>query len=267
MFYCMSKKVSHITLCVAGVALSALLVGAYMLSSPLAITTANHEWGLSFQTDNAPPVPNLNAEQLLPYNSYYYDVTAPKKLYITFDAGYENGNTASLLDTLKKHNVPAAFFVVGTYIKENPELIKRMSDEGHIVGNHTYHHPNMTKKGRAEFEKELLDLEAVFTETTGKPMQKFYRPPEGKFSDENLEWANALGYKTVFWSLAYVDWKLDDQPSHEKAFSKLIPRTHDGAVVLLHTTSSTNTQILDELLTSWEDMGYTFGSIAELGAV
>jgi len=96
-------------------------------------------------------------------------------------------------------------------------------------------------------------------------MQKFYRPPEGKFSDENLKWAQALGYKTVFWSLAYVDWNPEDQPSKEKAFSKLLPRTHDGAIVLLHSTSATNAAILDELLTKWEEMGYTFGSVTELG--
>ena len=185
---------------------------------------------------------------------------------MTFDAGYENGNTAPILDALKKHNAPGTFFVVGSYIKENPDLIKRMVAEGHTVGNHTYHHPNMSQKDEASYKKELNDLAALFQETTGTPLPLFYRPPEGKFSDENLTWAQELGYKTIFWSLAYVDWKQDAQPSREAAFDKLMPRTHDGAIVLLHSTSATNAAILDELLTRWEEMGYTFGTLSELGA-
>lgn len=118
---------------------------------------------------------------------------------------------------------------------------------------------------RATFEKELQDVEQIFQQVTGQTMQRFYRPPEGKFSDENLVWAKEMGYKTVLWSLAYVDWNTDSQPDRETAFEKLLPRTHDGAIVLLHSTSATNAQILDELLSKWEEMGYTFGSLTELG--
>lgn len=270
MFYCVSKKMAHR---VVVAALTVFILGSFMAitfhspeEQPVSAAVALHEWGLSFQKENTPPIPNLTAEALRPYGAYYCSPEAEKRLYITFDAGYENGNTPAILDALKKHNAPGAFFVVGTYIKDNPDLIKRMVAEGHSVGNHTYHHPNMTQKDEAAFKAELNELSAVFKETTGQDLAPFYRPPEGKFTDDNLRWAQDLGYKTIFWSLAYVDWKQDGQPTHEEAFGKLIPRTHDGAIVLLHSTSATNAEILDELLTKWEEMGYTFGSLTELGA-
>ena len=140
-----------------------------------------------------------------------------------------------------------------------------MVSEGHIVGNHTMHHPDMSKiSNMASFQKELKELEDLYRETTGEEMPKYYRPPQGNYSEENLKMAKELGYKTVFWSLAYVDWNNDSQPTREYAFSKLLPRIHNGAVVLLHSTSSTNAEILDELLTKWKEMGYTFGSIDKL---
>ena len=186
-------------------------------------------------------------------------------LYLTFDAGYENGCTAKILDVLKKHQVPAAFFLVGNYLERNPDLVRRMVEEGHIVGNHTMHHYDMSKISDKEtFTKELQDLEALYRQVTGQELQKFYRPPQGIYSETNLEMAKALGYKTVFWSLAYVDWNNDSQPTREQAMSKLLPRIHNGAVILLHSTSKTNAEILDELLTQWEKMGYSFQSITEL---
>ena len=223
------------------------------------------DWGLSFQTNGQPPVGNASSEELAQYRAYYLGDTEQKTIYLTFDAGYENGYTATILDTLKKHNVPACFFVVGNYIDSAPELVQRMVDEGHIVGNHTLHHPDMSAIADKEaFSAELTGLEEKFTALTGQPMQKFYRPPQGKFSEENLRQAQELGYTTVFWSLAYVDWYTDNQPTEEHAFSKLLPRIHNGAIVLLHSTSETNARILDELLTRWEQEGYTFGSLAEL---
>lgn len=225
------------------------------------VNVAKHEWGLSFQVKNAPPVPNLTAEELAPYNAFYISPKPNKRIYLTFDAGYENGYMPAILDALKKHNAPAAFFVVEPYIKENPDIVLRMVNDGHIVGNHTHHHPNMSAKDKDSFIKELRDVEAAFLQLTGKQLPSFYRPPEGKFSTENLSWTKALGYKTFFWSIAYRDWLVDNQPSHEDAINKLMERTHDGAVVLLHSTSKTNAEILDALLTKWEEQGYTFGSL------
>ena len=224
-------------------------------------------WGLSFRQEGMPPIGNAGRDQLARYNGAYIGNTEEKVLYLTFDAGYENGCTAQILDVLKANDVPAAFFLVGNYIEKNPDLVKRMVAEGHIVGNHTMHHYDMSKlSDKAAFSKELTDLEALYRDAVGAEMPKFYRPPQGIYSEENLKMAQELGYKTVFWSLAYVDWKNDSQPSKEEAFQKLLPRTHNGAVVLLHSTSKTNAQILNELIGKWKAEGYHFGTVEELFA-
>lgn len=228
-------------------------------------SSAEGNWGLGFPKEGEPPVANVTADYLKQYNAYYVQNTKEKVLYLTFDAGYENGNTAAILDALKKHNAPATFFLVGNYIETSPDLVKRIMAEGHTVGNHTYHHPDMSKISTKEsFEKELVNLEKLFEQTTGQTMTKFYRPPQGKYSENNLKMANEMGYKTFFWSLAYVDWYEDKQPTKEEAFKKLLGRIHPGAIVLLHSTSKTNGEILDELLSKWEEMGYQFKSLKEL---
>lgn len=222
-------------------------------------------WGLSFRQEGSAPIGNAGVRQLQQYDAVYLGNTNEKVLYLTFDAGYENGCTETILDTLKQHGVPAAFFLVGNYIEKNADLVRRMASEGHIVANHTMHHPDMSKlRDEAAFSKELSELEELYRNTVGQQMPKYYRPPQGLYSEENLQMAKNLGYKTVFWSLAYVDWNNDAQPSQEEAFAKLLPRTHNGAVVLLHSTSKTNAQILDELLTKWKEMGYRFGTLEEL---
>ena len=227
--------------------------------------SAEGNWGLSFQEEGKTPVGNATFEELAKYDAFYAEQTEEKHIYLTFDVGYENGNTASILDTLKKHNVSATFFVVGTYIESDPELVKRMAEEGHIVGNHTWHHPDMSQIATLDtFKKELVDVEDAYREVTGEGMTKFYRPPQGKYSESNLQMAQELGYKTFFWSLAYVDWYDDNQPTKEEAFDKLLGRIHPGAIVLLHSTSDTNSLILDELIRKWEEMGYTIRPLTEL---
>ncbi|MBQ9988177.1 MAG: polysaccharide deacetylase family protein [Clostridia bacterium] len=222
------------------------------------------DWGLSFGQPGDPPRGNLSAEELFPHNAVFMGQTGDKTLYLTFDAGYENGYTASILDTLKKHEVKAAFFLVGHYIKQNPELVKRMVEQGHIVGNHTATHPDMTGLNSAAFCAELDELAALYQSVTGQPMAQFYRPPQGRFTLSNLQAAKSHGYTTVLWSLAYADWDNDNQPSQQAAFDKLLPRTHNGAVVLLHSTSKTNAEILDQLITEWKRQGYSFGSLDDL---
>ena len=222
-------------------------------------------WGLSFQSEGSAPIGPADSATLAKYDAAYLGNTSEKVIYLTFDAGYENGCTAKILDTLKAHQVPAAFFLVGNYMEKNADLVRRMVQEEHIVGNHTLHHYDMSKlSDKDSFARELTELESLFKEITGKELPKYYRPPQGIYSEENLRMAQELGYKTVFWSLAYVDWLTGDQPSKEEAFKKLLPRTHNGAVVLLHSTSSTNADILDELLTKWESLGYRFASIDDL---
>lgn len=233
--------------------------------APATIAVSASDWGLSFPTDGQPPVGNASTADLAKYNAYYLGDTSQKVIYLTFDCGYENGYTEQILDALKKHNAPAAFFVVGHMIESAPDIVRRMAEEGHIVGNHTYHHPDMSSiSEQAAFQKELDALAELYRQTTGKPLSRFYRPPQGKYSEENLKQAQALGYQTIFWSLAYVDWNTDSQPTPAQAYDKLIPRIHDGAIVLLHSTSRTNAEILDELLTKWEAMGYTFKPLDEL---
>ena len=244
-------------------ALAAAIAVTISIFSGKALQTGS--WGLSFRQEGAAPIGNADATQLKQFDAAYIGDTTQKVLYLTFDAGYENGCTEKILDILKKQEVPAAFFLVGNYIQQNADLVRRMVEEGHIVANHTMHHYDMSKiSDKAAFTKELQDLEALYKETTGQEMPKYYRPPQGIYSEENLKMAKELGYKTVFWSLAYVDWNNDSQPTREQAMSKLMPRIHNGAVVLLHSTSQTNAQILDEVLTEWKKMGYTFGKISEL---
>ena len=247
-------------------ALSAALIAAlvYVLEPVTAATSAGN-WGLSFQTEGQPPVGNVSAAALAADDAYYVGDPAKKVLYLTFDAGYENGYTVSILDTLKKHQVPAAFFVVGHYIETAPDMVKRMVAEGHLVGNHTYHHYDMSKiRDFQSFQTEITSLEQAYEQLIGQPLPRLYRPPQGKYSAENLQFAKKLGYHTFFWSLAYVDWYVDDQPTPEQAFNKLLPRMHNGAILLLHSTSSTNALILDELLTRLKEQGYTFGRLTDL---
>ena len=235
---------------------------------PAAVTATTDNWGLSFPAEGESPVGNASAADLGQRNAYYLGDTTKKVIYLTFDCGYENGYTEQILDALKNHHAPAAFFVVGNMIESAPDIVKRMAQEGHIVGNHTFHHPDMSAiSDGASFKKELDDLADLYQETTGRELPKYYRPPQGKYNEENLRQAQALGYKTIFWSLAYVDWYVDNQPTQDQAYSKLLPRIHDGAIVLLHSTSRTNAEILDDLLTRWEEMGYTFSSLDELPAL
>ena len=257
----MRKRDLIILLCAIATAL--VLTARLLLGGAL----ETGSWGLSFQNEGAAPIAPASPQILAKYDAVYLGDTAEKVLYLTFDAGYENGGTAKILDTLKKHNVPAAFFLVGNYMEKNADLVRRMVEEGHIVGNHTMHHYDMSKlSDKAAFSKELTDLETLFKEVTGMELPKYYRPPQGIYSEENLQMAKELGYRIVFWSLAYMDWVNDKQPTKEEAFSKLIPRTHNGAVILLHSTSATNAEILDELLAKWKEMGYRFASVEELFA-
>lgn len=228
------------------------------------IEPSTENWGLSFQDEGKAPSANASFDELAEYDAFYAEDTDEKVLYLTFDCGYENGNTEPILDALKKHNAQATFFVVGHFLESAPDIVKRMVADGHTVGNHTYHHPDMSKiSDKASFQKEMEDVASLFQEITGTGLSMYYRPPQGKYSTANLQMAKEMGYSTFFWSLAYVDWNQDDQPSHEHAFEKLTGRIHPGAIVLLHSTSKTNGEIMDELLTKWEEMGYTFRPLSD----
>jgi peptidoglycan-N-acetylmuramic acid deacetylase len=229
-------------------------------------STKEHSWFFKPNNKGLPPEEPGEIKTLLNETSgYYIGNTEQKELYLTFDEGYENGYTNDILDTLKKHQVKAAFFVVEHYIKSNPEIIKRMVDEGHLVCNHSAHHPSMAKVTDLEkFKKELGEVDELFKEITGKEMPKYFRPPMGRFSELSMHYTKDLNYKTVFWSLAYYDWDPKKQPNAADAKKLLLKRTHNGAIVLLHAVSKTNRDILDDLLTSWKSDGYTIKSLDQL---
>lgn len=221
------------------------------------ISTQEYSWYFNPRNDGKQPEPIKEANFFNKYSSYYVGDPNEKVIYLTFDAGYENGTTESILNTLKKHNAKAHFFVVESYIKNNPELVKRMEKEGHLVCNHSKSHPSMaTITDFEKFKEEILSVEKTYKEVTGKEMPKYFRPPMGKFSEQSLKYTQDLGYSSVFWSFAYVDWYNDKQPTHEFAKDKIYTRTHPGAIVLLHPNSKTNTEILDEVISHWEEEGY-----------
>ena len=188
-----------------------------------------------------------------------------KVIYLTFDAGYENGNVEKTVDILNEENVKGAFFILDNLILKNQDLVKKMIESGHTVANHTLKHKDMTKvTTKEEFASELLALEDLYKKTYGVNMPKYYRPPEGKFNENNLKWAKELGYKTVMWSFAYADWDNGKQPNNEYAFNKIINNVHNGEVMLLHPTSKTNVEILREVIKELKAQEFRFGTLDEL---
>lgn len=238
--------------------------GAGYLQETAAAVSYSENWGLGFGASGTQPTGNASAKELAEYDAFYIGNADEKTIYLTFDCGYENGNTGAILDALKKHNAKATFFVVGHFLESASDL-----DESYGArrpySRKSYISPScMSSISTIEsFKKELDDVRSLYKKITGLEMAWYYRPPQGKYSTQNLKMAQELGYKTFFWSLAYVDWNADNQPTHDEAFSKLIPRIHPGAIVLLHNTSKTNGEILDELLTKWEEMGYSFKTLEE----
>ncbi|WP_337020305.1 polysaccharide deacetylase family protein, partial [Oceanobacillus massiliensis] len=178
--------------------------------------------------------------------------------------GYEQGYTAEILDVLKKESVPAAFFVTGHYVESAPELIKRMVDEGHIIGNHSYHHPDFTVIDKDAIKKELETLEEAVAEVSDQKDIKLLRPPRGVFNDNTLKWTNELGLIHVFWSLAFQDWNVSEQKGPQYAIDQIMAQVHPGAIVLLHAVSSDNAEALEQIIQELKKQGYTFKSLDDL---
>ena len=242
------------------------LIAVLLCLVPFSVFADNAKnWYFKSAKDHAQPKV-MGGMDLSSHNVLSIGSPNDKVVYLTFDAGYENGNVEKTLDVLKKHDACGAFFVLPAIIKSNTELIKRMADEGHTVCNHTYSHKSIAYMSKDKLSEELKKLEDVYREYTGQEMTKYFRPPEGSFSVDALKDLNELGYTTVFWSFAYADWDNDKQPSREAALDKLFGRLHNGEVLLLHPTSATNAAILDEFLTTLEGRGYTFGSLEALCA-
>lgn len=229
-------------------------------------STKELNWYFGIRNDGNPPhSPKESKDFISSYDSYYLGDTSKKVLYLTFDEGYENGYTEKILDILKKHDAKAAFFVVKPYIKQNPHIVKRMVEEGHLVCNHSSTHPSMASVvNKDKFNKEFTDVEDEYKNLIGEDMPKFFRPPMGKYSERSLMYTKDLGYKTIFWSFAYNDWDVNKQPENNKAKETILKRSHNGAIVLLHAVSKTNTEILDEVLESWKSTGYEIKPLTDL---
>ncbi len=231
--------------------------------------TKYYNWYCVHRKDHLQPRADASISFIENYNGYYIDKkhgndSQEKVIYLTFDAGYENGNVEKTLDVLKSEGVVGAFFVLGNLIEKNTDLIERMFNEGHLVCNHTYSHKSMIGKTKDEISSELARLENTCIEKTGKSLSKYYRPPEGKFDEQSMQYINELGYKTVFWSFAYADWDNNRQMSLDNAKKKILDNIHNGEVMLLHPTSATNAAILKDIIVELKNQGYRFGSLDEL---
>ena len=252
--------------CVASAVLAILTAGV-----PAVEAKAVNGWYFHHSVEGKQPPIASEMAYVEKYDGYYVDRKhdsmddEDKVIYLTFDAGYENGNVQKILDILEDENVPAAFFILEGLVKQETELVKRMAEEGHLVCNHTASHKDMTKVTSEEaFREELTKMEKIYTDATGKTLDPYYRPPEGKITEENMIFAQSCGYKTIFWSFAYADWDNDRQMAPEQAKEKILSETHNGEVVLLHPTSATNAAILKDLIHAWKEMGFRFGTLHEL---
>lgn len=244
--------------------LSACILAIMFLTLALKVNAQGElNWYIKRKGRDIPIFPK-EAVEAESYDAYYIDKSGEKKIYLTFDAGYENGNVEKILDVLKEKSVPAAFFLLDNIILKNSDLVLRMEDEGHLVCNHTKNHKNLSFASEEEIARNLKALEMIYEERCGRKMSKYFRFPEGRYTLQALKTVQSLGYKTIFWSFAYDDWDNGRQPDCDKAIKKVLDNTHDGAVMLFHPTSSTNAEIFPILIDSWRDMGYTFGTLDEL---
>ncbi len=260
----MKNLLIYIMICIMLCGCSSGVKGVNADVQSLKLSNKKMEWGLKKNPNAAPDINPGEKEILEKYSGYYIGNSNKKEVYLTFDEGYENGYTAQILDVLKKHNVPACFFVTGPYLENEPELIKRMTEEGHIVGNHTVNHPSMPEvKSDSELEDELLDLERKYYGMTGKYM-KYMRPPKGEHSERTLAMSRDLGYKTVFWSIAYMDWDLKQQKGVGYVTDSILNNLHSGAIILMHAVSPDNANALETVITEVRNRGFEFKSLDEL---
>ena len=220
-------------------------------------------YGFGFKKNGEHEQPDIGKyqQEIEGTNSYYVGNNEEKTLYLTFDAGYDNGNLSKILDILKEKDVKATFFVTGDFITREKVLLQRIVSEGHIVGNHTYHHKNITKLDSAKIKEEIFLLNNAYKEVIGTDMPMYFRPPEGEFNKESLLIVKSLGYSTFFWSVAYDDWNTKQQKGVEYAYNKIMDNLHNGAIILLHTVSSDNANVLGKVIDDSRSLGYTFNNL------
>jgi len=234
-----------------------------MLTSSLMEVSA-YGWGYKRNDQHVRPEIGSYAEMIKEYGAYYADLSEERVIYLTFDNGYEQGYTNKVLDILKEEEVPASFFVTGHYIKSAPDLIKRMVDEGHIIGNHSHSHPDFTKLSKEEIKEELDKVEEGVAQLTNQKEMFFLRPPRGTFNEDTLKWTKDLGYTHIFWSLAFNDWNVDQQKGWQYAYDEIMSQIHPGAIVLLHTVSQDNAEALQRVIQDLKKENYSFKSLIDL---
>lgn len=223
------------------------------------------EWYFEKKGEEKPPITDARYMKLVhKYDSLFIGDPAKKDIYLTFDNGYENGYTDDVLDVLKRKKVPAAFFVTGQFMKTHPHLIKRMAEEGHIVGNHSYYHPDLTQVSDARLRNELEKVKLRYTELTGRTDMHYIRPPRGVFSERTIMLAKQEGYTHVFWSLAFLDWETDKQRGWKYSYNQIMKQIHPGSIMLLHTVSKDNADALETTIEALQKRGYTFKSLDDL---
>jgi peptidoglycan-N-acetylmuramic acid deacetylase len=212
-----------------------------------------------------PSIDNEGFKQIVKkHGAIFLGDTTKKELYLTFDNGYENGYTIKVLDILKEKKVPAAFFVTGHYVKDQPELLKRMVNEGHLIGNHSWSHPDMSRISNSRLKEELQRLKDQVAKVTEQKEMPFMRPPQGIFSERMLDVSKTLGYTNVFWSIAYKDWDINVQKGWKYAYDNIRNQLHPGAVILLHTVSKDNAEALASIIDEARKLGYEFKSLDQL---
>ncbi|AXI08395.1 delta-lactam-biosynthetic de-N-acetylase [Oceanobacillus zhaokaii] len=241
-----------------------LLIFSLIFLSPVQVAAGGFGWGYMKNNEHKTPEIGKYQEMLAKYGAYYVDHSGDKVVYLTFDNGYENGFTSDILDVLKKESVPATFFVTGHYVKTEPDLIKRMVNEGHIIGNHSYHHPDLTILTKEAMKKELETLEEAVSNVSKQKEIKFLRPPRGTFNEQTLQWSNELGLTHIFWSLAFNDWNVNGQKGAKYAYDQIMAQIHPGAIILLHAISSDNAAALEQIIQELKKQGYSFKSLDDL---
>lgn len=222
------------------------------------VANTSLSWYLRPNLEHTTPGVPADVVEILQRNAGFYVLPSSNKIYLTFDEGYELGYTPQILDTLKAYNVKATFFITGHYLKSQPDLVLRMVNEGHTVANHTVNHPNLATVSTEKLADEILSLDEDFNKLTGTQMGKYIRPPAGNYSEASLKATSEIGYKTVFWSLAFNDWDPNNQPGREFSYNYVVDHIHPGAVILLHAVSASNTEALADIITDLQKSGYVF---------
>jgi peptidoglycan-N-acetylmuramic acid deacetylase len=231
------------------------------IKEPTPVPNKSLSWWFTRNQEHQPTSINKDIAVLLAENNAFYILpNNSKKIYLTFDNGYELGYTSKILDTLSSKQVKAAFFITGQFIQTQPELVKRMQSSGHLVCNHTLNHPDLPTLSQEKFNQEINSLEQKYLDLTGMQIARYLRPPMGNYSAATLKWANELGYDTVFWSMAFHDWDPNQQPGAAFSYKHVIDNIHPGAVILLHAVSQSNTEALEQIITDLQAQGYVFST-------